>query len=92
MIIYAIYHADYGFIGLYSSPESSKSFTREFVDVVICDGKEGRCDEIATNAISWMLNNHLVMCLRRYGWKRVKQLDGGDYYMTWYGFKEEIMK
>lgn len=88
MNIFALYHFDYGFIGLYSSPESSKSFTREFVDVVICDGKEGRCDEIATNAINWMLSNPLVNCLQRYGWDRVKELDGGDRDTTWYGFKK----
>jgi hypothetical protein len=87
MIVFAIYHIDYGFIGLYASPESSKSFSREFVDCVICNGEEGSCDLIANNAgktggFSWYLSN--IMNL--FGWERKSQFDDYDQTFSCYAF------
>ena len=86
MLIFAIYHDDIGFIGLYASPNSSKSFTRDFVDYVICEGKEGSCDLLAQKAgLNYNWNFKSIM--NWFGWERESNLDCYDQTFSCYAFK-----
>lgn len=81
MKIYLGYNT-FGFIGIYPSIDANKSFTREFVDVVICNGKENSCDLVAKKA-GYDFNTYIQKLMIELGWTRVRE---GDYYNYDEGF------
>ena len=86
MIIFAIYHIDMGFIGFYISKEG-KSLSRNFVDVVICNGQQDGCDEITKHA--GYNSSSFCNLMEEYGWNRQSHLDDYDSTFIYCAFSRE---
>ena len=88
MIVYAAFNYDDGFFGLFADPSLDKNLSREFVDVVICEGEENSCDVIADKASSgfeWRFIN----IMNFFGWELKPELSRkSEDNIIYHAFKE----